>query len=67
MVSRYSRPLGGVEVLAMLDGELHITQRVEFVYEVPPGPCVLPFLVPGMVVGVFVDRHCRADRVEVTH
>ena len=61
-VGRFSRPLRGVGVLAMPDAGLDTTRRVE----VPPGAGVLRLLVPGVAVGVFVDRRCVADGVEVT-
>jgi len=50
----------------MLDTGLDTTQPVEFVYVVPPGASVLSLLVPGMVVGIFIDCRCIADRVEAT-
>ena len=65
-VGRFSRPLRGVGVLAMPDARLDTTRRVESVCEVPPGAGVLRLLVPGMAVGVFIDRRCVADGVEVT-
>ena len=34
--------------------------------EVPPGAVVLRLLVPRVAVGIFVDRRCVADGVEVT-
>jgi len=65
-VGSFSRPLRGVGVLAMPDAGLDTTRRVESVCKVPPGAGVLRLLVPGMLVGVFIDRHSVADRVEVT-
>ena len=46
----------------MPDAVLDTTRRIK----VPPDAGVLPLLVPSVVVGVFVDRCCVADRVEVT-
>jgi len=46
----------------MPDAGLDTMRRVE----VPPGAGVLWLLVPGVAVGVFVDRRCVADGVEVT-
>jgi hypothetical protein len=34
---------------------------------IPLGAGVLQLLVPGVAVGVFIDRRCVADEVEVTH
>jgi hypothetical protein len=63
-LGRFSRPRRGVGVITMPDaGRLDTTRRVE----VPPGAGVLRLLVPSVAVGVFVDRHCVADGVEVTH
>jgi len=33
---------------------------------IPLGAGVLRLLVPGVAVGVIIDRHCVADGVEVT-
>jgi hypothetical protein len=66
-VGRFSRPLRGVEVLAMPDSGLDKTRRVESVYMVPLGAGVLRLLVPGVAVGVIIDRHCVVDGVEATH
>jgi len=60
-VSRFSRPLQGVGVLALLDAGLDTMQQVESVFEVPQ--CAV---VPGVAVGVCIDRRCIADDVEVT-
>jgi hypothetical protein len=50
----------------MPDAGLDTTRRVESVCMVPLGAGVLRMLVPGVVVvGVIIDRHCVADRVEV--
>jgi hypothetical protein len=46
----------------MPDLGLDTTRRVE----VPLGAGVLRLLVPGVEVGVFDDRRCVADWVEVT-
>jgi len=62
-VGRFSRPLGGVGVLAMPDAGLDTMRRVGSVCEIPLGAGVLRLRVPSMVVGVFIDRHCVADRV----
>jgi len=50
-------------VITMPGAGLDTMRRVE----VPPGAGVLRLLVPGMAVGVFIDCHCVADGVEVTH
>jgi len=60
-VGRFSRLLGGVGVLAMSDAGLDTMQRVQSLCEVPP--CAG---VPGMAVGVFIDRYCGVDGVDVT-
>jgi len=65
-VGRFSRPRRGVGVLAMPDATQDTTQRVESFYEVPPGTSVLQLLVPGMAVGVIIDRRCEEDGVTVT-
>jgi len=65
-VSRFSRRLRGVGVLAMTDAGLDTTRRVESVCIVPLGPGVLRLLVPGVAVGVIIDRRCAAHGVEVT-
>jgi len=49
-------------VITLPDAGLDTTRRVE----VPPGAGVSRLLVPGVAVGVYVDRHCVVDRVEVT-
>jgi hypothetical protein len=61
-VDSFSRLLRGVGVIAMPNAGLDTTRRVA----VPPGAGVLRLLVTGVVVGVFIDRRCVADRVEVT-
>ena len=53
-------------MLAMPDAELDTTRRVGSLWEVPPGAGVLKLVVPGMAVGVFIDRRCVADGVEAT-
>jgi len=63
---RVSRPLGGVGVLPMLDVGLDTTRHVESVCEVSLGAAVLRLLLLGMVVGVYINRRCGADGVEVT-
>jgi hypothetical protein len=65
-VCRFSRPLRGVEVLAMPDAELDTTRRVECVWKVPPGAGVLRMLVTGVAVGVVIDHRSVVDGVEVT-
>jgi len=55
--------LGAVGVLAMPDEGLDTTRRVESLCEVPLGAGGLRLLVPGVAVGVIIDRHCVADRV----
>ena len=66
-VGRFSRPLGGVGVLAMPNAWPDTTQRVESVGDFPPDAGVLRLLVPGVAVGVFNDRCSAVDRVEVMH
>jgi hypothetical protein len=66
-VGRVSRLLRGVGVLAMPDAGLDTTRRGESVCMVPLGAGVLRLLVPGVAVGVIIDRRCVADGVEVTH
>jgi len=66
-VGRVSRPLRGVGVLlAMPDAELDTTRRVESVCMVPQGAGVLRLFVPGVAVGVIIDRRCVVDGVEAT-
>jgi hypothetical protein len=66
-VGRLSRTLTAVGVLAMPDSGLDTTRHVESVCIIPLGSGVLRLLVPGMAVGVIIDRRCVADGVEVTH
>jgi len=61
-VGRFSRPRRGVGVITMADAGLDTTRSVED----PPGAGVLRLLVPSVAVGVFIDRRCAADSVEVT-
>jgi hypothetical protein len=63
-VSRFSRLLRGVGVLAMLDAGLDTTRRVESVCKVPPGIGVLQLRVTGVAVGVSIDHPSVADGVE---
>jgi hypothetical protein len=49
----------------MSDARLDAMQRVESVYEVPPGAGVLQLLIPGMAYGVIIDYRCVADGVTV--
>jgi len=65
-VGRFSVALRGVGVLAMLDAGLDTTRRVESVCVSPLGAGVLRLHVPGVAVGVFIDRRCVADGVQVT-
>jgi len=65
-VGRFSRPLRGVGVLAMLDAGLDTTRLVESVCVILLGAGVLRLLVPGGVVGLIIDRRCLANGVEVT-
>jgi len=62
-VGRFSRPLRGVGVLAMPDAGLDTTRRVESVCEVQLGGGVLRRLVPGVAVGVVIDRCSVVDGV----
>jgi len=62
-VGRLSRRLRGVGVLAMPDEGLDTTQHVESGCDVPLGAGVLRLLVPGVAVGVIIDRCCVADGV----
>jgi hypothetical protein len=65
-VGRFSRPLSRVGVLGMPDAEQDTTRRVESVCMVPLGAGVLRLLVPGVAVGVIIDRRCVLDGVEAT-
>jgi hypothetical protein len=65
-VGKYSRLQRGVGVLAMPDARLDTTRGVESVGEISPGAGVLRLIVPGMVVGVIIERRCVPDGVEVT-
>jgi len=65
-VGRFSRPLGGVGVLAMPDEGLDATWRVESACMVPLGAGVLWLFVPGVAVGLIIDYRCVVDGVEVT-
>jgi hypothetical protein len=51
----------------MPDAGLDRMQRVESVCMVPLGAGVLRLLLPGMAVGVMVDRRCVADVLAITH
>jgi len=66
-VGRFSRPLGGVGVLAMTDAGLDTMRQVESVCIILLGAGVLRLLVPGVAVGVIIDCRCVVDGVEVTH
>ena len=61
-VGSVSRQLRGVGVIAMPDSGLDTMQCPE----VHPGAGVLRLPVPGAVGGVFIDRPCEADGVELT-
>jgi len=62
-VGRFSSPLRGVGVLAKPDAGLDTTRRVESICEVPLGVNVLRLVVPGVAVGVIIDRHCAVHVV----
>ena len=66
-VGRFSRPLREVGVLAMPDAGLYTTRHVESVCKVPLGAGGVQLPIPGMAVGVLIDRRSVADGVEVTH
>jgi hypothetical protein len=66
-VSRVSRLLRGVGVLAMPDTGLDTTRHVESVCMVLVGGGVLRLLVPSVAVGVMIDRRCEGNGVEVRH
>jgi len=61
IIGRISRLLRGVGVIAMPTARMDATRCIE----VPPAAGVLLLPVPAVLVGVFNDRHCLADRVEV--
>jgi hypothetical protein len=63
-VGRFARPLRAVGVLAIPDAGLDTTRPVESVHMVPLGAGVLRLLVPGMAVGIIIDRQCSSDGVE---
>jgi hypothetical protein len=63
---KFSRPLRAVGLLAMPDAGLDTTRRFESVCVIPLGAGVLRLLVPGVAVGVIIDRRRVADGVEVT-
>jgi len=62
-VGRFSRLLRGVGMIAMPDLGLDTTRPDEL----PLGAGVLLLHVPSVAVGVFIDRRCVADGVEVMH
>ena len=66
-VGRFSRPRKGVGVVTMPDAGLD-TAGLETArcVEVTPDAGVLRLLVPGVAVGVFINRCCVVDRVELT-
>jgi len=49
----------------MPDARLDTMRRIESACEVPLGAGVLRLLVPGVAVGVIIDRRCVADGVEL--
>ena len=51
-------------MLAMLNTGLNTRRCAESVCEVPTSGGVLPLLVPGVTVGVCIDRCCVANRVK---
>jgi hypothetical protein len=53
-------------VLAIPYAELDTMRHVEYVCMIPLGAGVLRLLIPGMAVGVIIDRCCVADWLEVT-
>jgi hypothetical protein len=53
-------------VLAIPDAGLNTTRCIESVCVNPLGAGVLRLLVPGVAVGVIIDRRCVAYGVEVT-
>jgi hypothetical protein len=63
VVGRFCRPLREMGVITMPDEGLDTTRRVE----VAAGAGVLPLLISGVAVGVFIDHRCVADAVEVMH
>jgi hypothetical protein len=63
---RFSRPLRGVEVLAMLCAVLDTMRRVESICMGLLGTGVLRLIVPGVGVRVIIHRRCVVDEVEVT-
>jgi len=66
-VGRFSRRLRGVGVPATPDAGLDTMLRIEATCKVPPGVGVLPLLVDGVAVGVFIDCHSVADGLDDTH
>jgi hypothetical protein len=61
-VGRFSSARRGVGVKTMPHAALDTTRRVA----VRPGAGVVRLHVPAVAVGLFVDRGCVADGVEVT-
>jgi hypothetical protein len=66
-VGRVSRPLRGVGVLEMPDAGLDTSRRVQTVCMVQLGAGLLRLLVPGVAVGVIIDRHCVPDVGKASH
>jgi hypothetical protein len=54
-------------VLAIPDAGLDTTQCIQSIWVIPLGAGVLRLLLPGMAVGVIIDRRSVTDIVEVTH
>jgi len=53
-------------VLAMPHAGLDTTRCIESVCMVPLGAGVLRLLIPGVAVGVIINRRCVVDGVEAT-
>jgi len=65
-VSRFSRQLREVGVLAMPDAGLDAIRGVDSVCKGPPDSSALRLLIPGLAVGVCIDGCSVVDGVEVT-
>jgi hypothetical protein len=64
-VGRLCRQVGGVGVLPMPDAGWDTMRRVQPACVVQLGAGVLRRHVPGVAVGVIIDRHSVVDGVEV--